>query len=344
MKLFMIVGLPKGGKTTYANQLKEQNPDAVVVSYDELRGTVPTDVEDIKAETLKLACDKIREAFSDGKDVIYDHTNVTRETRKVALDVADEFNAEKNAYIVWAPYEMCVERAIDATPDVTEDVIKSIIIQWQSPYYDEGFKNITLTVATDEAVDKDCVQNYVSRMMMEHKPNSPQNLWEHCHGANAIAASMGKPLDIIDAALWHDVGKILVRVYEGTGDSFMEEYHDNVGGYLVYGVYIAKHFPVAIHASWVVCHHMDAEANTPYYQSLPDDLKKKLDDIHEVTDKQTETIRIIMKRHERDLARAKAREEYLAAHPQTENDGVINDEGSAVDIPVDDSTPPPPIY
>ena len=99
MTLSMIVGLPKGGKTTYAKTLMEKDADAVLISYDEIRDTVDASVEDIKEETLKLVAERMDKAFSEGKNVVYDHTNVTRGTRKVALYIAKKYEVDTKTEI-----------------------------------------------------------------------------------------------------------------------------------------------------------------------------------------------------------------------------------------------------
>ena len=78
VKLYITYGCPRSGKTTWAKELRDSNPNKVVrVNKDDLRAMMHSPVHDRDQEKLTISIrDKIIEnALRKGKDVIVDDTN-----------------------------------------------------------------------------------------------------------------------------------------------------------------------------------------------------------------------------------------------------------------------------
>ena len=79
----MMVGLPGSGKSTYAKQLSEET-NAVICSSDTIREELYGDEnsQDNNDEVFKILHSRIKENLKNGKNVIYDATNINSKRRK----------------------------------------------------------------------------------------------------------------------------------------------------------------------------------------------------------------------------------------------------------------------
>lgn len=109
MTIHVMVGIPGSGKSTYAKQLEKQG--AVRVSLDEIR-------EKLEAETGSKSEPKVfseglkqmKEALSQGKDVVCDSTNVYPKKREAYFKIAEQYGAKINAIFINTDKKECLER------------------------------------------------------------------------------------------------------------------------------------------------------------------------------------------------------------------------------------------
>ena len=86
-KLMYLVGVPGCGKSTYAQKIIAENPNAVWVSSDAIREELWGDANDqqnpssVFGEMFKRTV----AALNAGKDVVYDATNLIAKTRASTL-------------------------------------------------------------------------------------------------------------------------------------------------------------------------------------------------------------------------------------------------------------------
>lgn len=146
-KLYMLIGVPGSGKTTWrdANPL----PNAVVVSTDDYIDFVADQLgvtyseafkDHIKAAT-QLMDKRAREAFAAGKDVIWDQTNTTRKSRLSKLSMVPK-DYEKVAVFFPTPADLKQRLANRPGKTIPEDVITNMIASLQPPTEDEGFDEV----------------------------------------------------------------------------------------------------------------------------------------------------------------------------------------------------------
>jgi predicted kinase len=81
------------------------------------------------------------EALNNGRDVIYDATNITRKDREGIIAVCPKF-VKIECHIVWAPIETCLERDANRDRTVGKEVIDRMLKRFQAVYYDEGVDEI----------------------------------------------------------------------------------------------------------------------------------------------------------------------------------------------------------
>lgn len=109
VKFYMLIGLPGSGKSEVARQLADSN--TTILSSDAIRKEFYGDetIQDDPAKIFEEMQRRTIAALKDGKNIIYDATNISRKKRKHLLS-SITIPCEKIAYVVWARYETCVAR------------------------------------------------------------------------------------------------------------------------------------------------------------------------------------------------------------------------------------------
>ena len=154
--LYMLMGIPGSGKSTYAkNILIPHHKDAVYIASDVVRDLHP----DIKEDNIwDVIYDMLSSSLKEGKDVIYDATNFNRfyrDKNKEELKKRNVTNFELVGYFFTTDRDVCIERVKIRNHLPTErflptDVIASYQDRLEFPTYDEGFKEIHVIDNTKE--------------------------------------------------------------------------------------------------------------------------------------------------------------------------------------------------
>ena len=239
----MLVGLPGSGKTYYANKyLKQEN--TIILSSDEIRKALlgSEDAQwgnSIVFDTMKHAA---IENLRQGRNVIYDATNINSKRRMGLLDQIKK-EVKENIFfkvtILAIPYEICVERQQNRERKVHEEVINRMIKNFEVPYYEEGWDEIIV-----ENLDFN-EKNYISpydfiKKYENYDQNNPHhNLTLGLHVKSAanrynelVKSNAIKYNSLIEGALYfHDFGKPFCRTTDENGISHYYN-HNNVGAYL----------------------------------------------------------------------------------------------------------------
>jgi len=148
-RLYMLVGIPASGKTTWANN-QSFSDDCVIISTDQY-------VEEYAAQTGKtyteafqeympIAIDRMADAVIDareaGRNIIWDQTSTSIGTR------AKKFRMLPNYYAIAVvfpiPERQELERRLASRPNkiVPIDVVDRMIGNWEEPTLEEGFMEI----------------------------------------------------------------------------------------------------------------------------------------------------------------------------------------------------------
>ena len=154
--IYLMIGVPGSGKSTYSKQLKEEL-QCEIISTDNLRNIHPDWTETmIWPEVYRLNALALKE----GRDAIYDATNATPKVRKRFVDEVEKHGVkvEMVAYYFDTPWEECQRRVIKRNdmpgerylpPEVVESYGNTII----KPTLEEGFKFIRI-VHNGEVVEE----------------------------------------------------------------------------------------------------------------------------------------------------------------------------------------------
>lgn len=277
-RLILLVGIPGSGKTTYAKEYVETRYNTVHLSSDTIRKELYGDesIQGDPAEVFSLMQTRAVEALNEGKDVIYDATNVTRKDRASIINVCPKF-AKIEAHIIWAPIGMCIERDTTRERTVGKAVIDKMLKRFQFPFYDEGVDDIKIVRPKGFSVaqyEDDC---WKAMDIPHDNHHHCFNIQYHCRQAYRSIPKRDEQLSM--AAWYHDVGKPYVKDFKDSkGNPSKEAHyyqHQCLGAYIACGII---DMPKAI---WLISTHMDPFLNTKYYRNLPPFLKKDVDILHE---------------------------------------------------------------
>lgn len=303
-KLIILCGLPGSGKSCYAEQLWSidsalEDVDTVVHSSDAIRKELFGDAgsQENNALVFETMHKRVKEDLKAGKTVIYDATNITRKSRRGAINLASKDDTVE-CHIVWAPIQTCIKRDAERDRHVGNEVIDKMIRRWQSPHKSEGFDEIKICCTDNDFDQVHYVAMNVANMHIPHNnPHHTLGIWEHCMQAycNIEQYAEGKPISdaLRAAALWHDIGKPYTKGYKADKDTGKIDYshahyydHHCVGGYLAYGLFLHEGWysdeevDFMCWVSWLICNHMEPFFNSKWYRELTEHLKQPIDILH----------------------------------------------------------------
>jgi predicted kinase len=281
-KLIILCGIPGSGKSTYAKDYIEQNPNTIHLSSDAIRKELYGDenIQGNPGDVFSLMQKRAIEALNNGCNVIYDATNITRKDRSSIIGICPKF-AKIECHIIWAPIETCIERDAKRDRTVGKEVIDKMLKRFQAPFVDEGIYEIKIIKPCNFDEDQygdDCVD---AMLIPHNNPHHSLDVGEHCCEAYIYLIDKGiQNKDLLKAALEHDVGKPYTKAFidsKGNPCEIAHYYqHQCVGAWMSYG-----YGSITPYIAWLISTHMEPFFNSKYYNNLPSFLKKDIDLLHE---------------------------------------------------------------
>lgn len=146
--LYMLVGLPGSGKSTWVNQ--GNHAQAVVLSTDnyielaaEFRGQTYNEVfKEVFAEAEAFLEADLKKAVEDELDIIWDQTNLTVKSRRRKLaKIPDSY---RKIAVIFTTSEDTLNRRLACRTGkvISNNIIKSMRDTYVRPDYSEGFGTI----------------------------------------------------------------------------------------------------------------------------------------------------------------------------------------------------------
>lgn len=220
-KFYMVVGLPGSGKSYLANQvLKELDEKTIWLSSDKIREELYGSEEEQGDPSKVFGEMRIRteKALQDGWNVVYDACNINSKKRIAFLNNLKRYRCEKNCILCATPYEMCLERNKKRDRFVPEAVIRQMYMNWNTPYFFEGWDHIYVQYAEGTKGSLGTVKNFVEKQMdfKQENPHHLETLGEHLREtASYLKEQYGyqEYSNMIIAALLHDCGKSFAKVF-----------------------------------------------------------------------------------------------------------------------------------
>lgn len=148
-KLYVLVGVPGSGKSTWVKNQKWAD-ECVVVSTDEFVedyakecGQTYSEVfDDYMPTAVKLMTEKVIRAREAGMDIIWDQTSTSTVTRAKKLRMLPDYY--KIAVVFRRPDDEELKRRLASRPgkNVPWTVIEQMWGSWEDPTEEEGFDEI----------------------------------------------------------------------------------------------------------------------------------------------------------------------------------------------------------
>ena len=237
----MMVGISGSGKSYYCDNLRKENTEIVYLSSDEIREEVFRDVNDQShnTEVFNIMNTRTIDALAAGKDVVYDATNLNAKRRMGFLSSIHHIpNVRKIAVVVATPYEQCLRNNWMRERKVPDEVMKRQYMNFQCPYYFEGWDEIRVLRNSHYAIKYnivDALKDY-HQNNPHHKNTLSSHLWKTGDYVNKKYPSSN---ELVTAAYLHDVGKPFCRFEDEGGISHYNR-HENVGAYDALSVYFCS--------------------------------------------------------------------------------------------------------
>lgn len=143
-RLYVMVGLPGSGKTTYANSIEGEN--IKVFSSDAIRKELYGD-ESIQGDNnliFRMLESRIEEHLTSGYDAVHDATNLREQNRKKLIQRFCHTGCEFIAVNMLTDYNTCLERNAGRDRKVPEEVIERMNKSYTRAKFAEGWDKIRL--------------------------------------------------------------------------------------------------------------------------------------------------------------------------------------------------------
>lgn len=140
-KLYVMVALPRSGKSTYVN---EHFKDIVKVSADQLRLLTYGKRFRFEGESKVWYTRQImlRALMEQGLDIVIDETNTIKKSRKEILSLAKQYSYDTVAIVIKTDKEICTQRAIQTNQEDLVPVIERMAESYDEVTEEEGFNEI----------------------------------------------------------------------------------------------------------------------------------------------------------------------------------------------------------
>src|SRR5512137_2125041 len=139
LTVWIMVGAPGSGKSTFANTLLEGDVNAVKVCPDDNRRAIGGD-SDNQAVSYPAVCmgkDQMRNALDSGKNLVFDATNMYRKARKDFINLARGRGAQVVAMVCECTKETLLarnaKRGAAGGRNVGEEVIDRMLARYERP-------------------------------------------------------------------------------------------------------------------------------------------------------------------------------------------------------------------
>lgn len=259
MKLTMMIGIPGSGKSYKANEIQKET-GAVLFCPDDIRSE--TGLRDGNREdNAKLYSEMHREIINtlmEGKDVIYDATNLNSRKRVAFLETLNKLNVEKKCVLVLRLYEDCIKANKTRDRVVPEEAIKNKLRSFEPPHYGEGWDKITL-LYTDKNPN---ILGNPERLIPENM-YTPHDSKYHLETIGEHIQMVLNNVDKSDqvmyyAALLHDEGKPFTKEFKNMKGEPTEEAHyyshEHVSAYNTFFYNIPQE--IKLDVAWLCNNHM----------------------------------------------------------------------------------------
>lgn len=285
----MLIGVAGSGKSTYAQKRKKElvevfQEEAEIVSSDAIRGELWGDESDQREpnKVFEVMLARTREYLSRGINVIYDACNFSEKYRKHTLHNIENIHCYHIATVLIERPEVCIKRQTLRERKVPDYVIWRQIKQFQMPHESEGWDGINVLCNSYDSTELEIILLPV-KDFDQRNPHHSCALDKHLVLASDYARGHKFDSNVIQAALYHDIGKIFTQTFDENGIAHYYN-HENVSAYYFF-LLSGSTWWNGREVAWLINHHMDFFKGERYLEKLrrnlnDDELYKKLEQLH----------------------------------------------------------------
>lgn len=277
-ELIMLVGIPASGKTTIAKEYEKNG--YVWHSSDEIRlEFLLPQTKEGNIETFNILHRRVHEDLKNGKNVIYDATNMSRKRRIGFLRSLNKIECLKKCIFTLASIETCKERNLKREYPVPDDVYKRMISIFNVPFFTEGWDEIEIVVTDDSEILK--INNSDLNVDQEN-PNHRFTLYNHMKATYDYLIGINRE-DLATVGFYHDMGKLFTKTY--WGDDMKAHYpcHENWSSYLYLSDHrnyfknhkdksVQKNDFIQLYNAFLIEHHMRFYNNEEAFEKFKKDI------------------------------------------------------------------------
>lgn len=240
--MIMMAGLPGSGKSHKAKELAEQYK-ANIHSSDSIREELSGDVnnQNINELVFRTLHNRIKEDLRNGKNCIFDATNISYKVRMSFLQQLNNISCEKICVLMATPYEECLKRNKQRERKVPEHVIERMYRGFDVPWYYEGWDQIEVEYASNSENSLGWAREWIESVKNYKQENKHHTLTlgDHCYqAAKYIVNSVTDAIDLNAlryATMLHDCGKPFCKTFKNGKGEITEQAHyyghEHVGSY-----------------------------------------------------------------------------------------------------------------
>lgn len=146
--LYVLVGLPASGKSTWAGMQKFDNTvivntDKHVQAYADSVGKTYSEVfNEYMPQAIGLMMEEVREAVRNKQSIIWDQTSTTVASRKRKFYYTADYKKVAVIFKIRDPEDHKRRLASRPGKEIPIDVIAQMSEQWEEPTVEEGFNEI----------------------------------------------------------------------------------------------------------------------------------------------------------------------------------------------------------
>lgn len=236
----VLVGISASGKSTKAKELAIEY-NATIVSSDSIRGELGDVIDQSNnTEVFRIFHQRIKDNISKGVNVIADATNITIKSRRSIIECVKNLNCDIHAYVLTKPVDKCIEDNIYREYPVPHHVITKQMMNYQIPFYEEGFDKIIIDDYDNGYIDDNFIGTLQEKMngFNQNNPHHNEDLLQHCNRVFSGLLIKTKNHSLLQSARAHDVGKLYTQKTDENGISHYYQ-HENVGAYYLLSNYMS---------------------------------------------------------------------------------------------------------
>ena len=237
--LEVLIGLPASGKSTYAKE--RENEGAVVLSSDRIRKkfNITTYTNKDNEKVFSILHERLyKELSKEYNTVIYDATNLSKKRIATLQQIRNKFKDVFIKYVFFkADIPTCVARDFLRKEYVGFDVIVKLLKSFTGFYEDQRLNLFDIFIVKNNLDENIITEEFkIAKNMKQNNVFHTNTIGKHINQVYKQMRRKSSPNYMLDAAKYHDIGKIYTKIYKNAkGEDTKNAHfyrHEKVSSYI----------------------------------------------------------------------------------------------------------------